>query len=493
MRKGSVSVGDFRPDLVKYWSARNEKTPFEVARGSGYKAWWWAECGHEWQARVDNRCYNNAGCPFCTVRGWKKILPGKNDLETLYPEMARQWHPTLNGDLLPSEVLPGVKKHVWWLCLECGREWRASLNTRTARGTGCPSCRGRKRGVENAGTQHCKTVVEEWHPDNPLTLKDYSVSSNFKALWRCGNGHEWRATINDRNGKLTGCKSCGFGGTSAAEQEVVTFVQTTGVQVRSHSRRICPAFEYDAVIEDRKIIIEYNGVYWHSERFKPGTDYHLRKTLAANTAGYQLIHVWEDDWVYRRPVVEKMLKRKLGVSEEPRLNARSLTFREVSSAESSKFLEESHIQGASGGSWRGGLFAGEELVALMVMKRRSEGVYELVRFATSAIVRGGHSKLLKRAIEDLSPREVVTFSDNCVSGGELYARAGFERVKELAPDYMYRVGQRREHKFNYRKARFERDPNLKYEEGLTERELADLNGLDRVYDAGKVKWLLTCK
>ena len=48
----------------------------------------------------------------------------------------------------------------------------------------------------------------------------------------------------------------------------------------------------------------------------------------------------------------------------------------------------------------------------------------------------------------------------------------------------------REHKFNYRKARFKSNPELRYEEGLTETQLARINGLERVYDSGKTRWLL---
>ena len=63
--------------------------------------------------------------------------------------------------------------------------------------------------------------------------------------------------------------------------------------------------------------------------------------------------------------------------------------------------------------------------------------------------------------------------------------------KELAPDYMYIVNGERKHKFGYRLKRFQSDPELKYVVGLTERELAALNGLERVWDAGKTRYRKT--
>lgn len=85
---------------------------------------------------------------------------------------------------------------------------------------------------------------------------------------------------------------------------------------------------------------------------------------------------------------------------------------------------------------------------------------------------------------------VYTFSDHCVSDGGLYEQNGFVVDKVLPPDYMYVVGNRREHKFRYRLKRFREDPNLVYQDGISERELAKLNGLRRVWDAGKTRWLL---
>lgn len=476
------------PNLADEWGPGNELKPEQVSSGSHLRVTWMCFRGHTWEAVIANRGQLGSKCPGCDG---KFLTPGETDLLSQYPGVAAEWHPTRNGGKNPLGVHCRSVKKAWWLG-SCQHEWFASIRGRTARGYGCPFCTGRKvlTGFNDLATVR-PDLVAEWSDSNSSSPEDFTFKSKTSVEWVCSKGHKWHTQIYNRTAKNgTECRRCGFVGTSRGEIELVEFLRDLGEQARQHLRSIAPGYEFDAVIENKRLVIEFNGLYWHSSKHKPGADYHLRKTRAANTAGYQLIHVWEDEWLYRRPVVEKMLKRKLGVSDEPRLNARSLTFREVTSAESSKFLEESHIQGTSGGSWRGGLFAGEELVALMVMKRRSEGVYELVRFATSAIVRGGHSKLLKRAIRDLNPQEVVTFSDNCVSGGDLYAQAGFERVKELSPDYMYRVGTRREHKFNYRKARFKKDPNLKYEEGLTERELADLNGLDRVYDAGKVKWVL---
>ena len=490
MSRYGKNIAEAKPHLAEEWSDKNEQPIESYTPGSTKKVRWECRLGHEWVAPIDNRVYGGSGCPACTPAGARVLVAGYNDLATTHPEMSKEWHPTLNAGGAET-ASKGSRKRVWWLCQTCGHEWDAVIKSRVSRNSGCGRCAARKaKRSENNVLPDGHPLFSEWSDRNTLNLSDYTSNSNHRAWWKCDKGHEFRASIGDRVNRETRCKSCGFGGTSAREMEVTSTLRSWGITVREHHRQIDPAYEYDITVPEQGIAVEFNGLYWHSERVK-GADYHLRKTFAANKAGWQLIHVWEDEWVYRRSVVEKMLRRKLQVSDEPRLNARSLTYRQVSSGEASLFLEENHIQGSSGGSWRGGLFKGDELVALMLMKRRSEGKYELTRFATSAIVRGGHSKLLKRFIGEVNPEQIITFADRGVSDGGLYEKAGFVKDGELAPDYMYRVGQKREHKFNYRKARFKKDPNLKYEEGLTEKQLADLNGLDRIYDAGKVRWVWT--
>lgn len=86
------------------------------------------------------RTSRNTGCPYCTNR---KVLPGFNDLKTVEPLVAAQWHPTKNAPREPDQVLPGSNKKVWWRCTD-GHEWKAVVYSRTgAKKCGCPVCAGR--------------------------------------------------------------------------------------------------------------------------------------------------------------------------------------------------------------------------------------------------------------------------------------------------------------------------------------------------------------
>ena len=111
------SLADFchrehREDLLTEWdSERNlPLTPETVSRGSKRRVFWRCANGHSWQAAVHTRSGSGTGCPYCSGR---LPVPGETDLATRYPDLAAEWHPTKNGDLTPSDVLPGSHRLVW--------------------------------------------------------------------------------------------------------------------------------------------------------------------------------------------------------------------------------------------------------------------------------------------------------------------------------------------------------------------------------------------
>jgi hypothetical protein len=133
----SNSLGTVRSDLASQWhpEKNGDLTPFDVLPSSNRKIWWLGDCGHEWDAKLNNR-YNGKGCPICANQ---KIVR-ENSLGTVNPGLAEQWHPTKNLPLTPFDVAPAGNDRVWWKCPKGDdHEWEATVNHR-AKGTGCPLC-----------------------------------------------------------------------------------------------------------------------------------------------------------------------------------------------------------------------------------------------------------------------------------------------------------------------------------------------------------------
>lgn len=129
------------PEVARQWdSAMNrDLQPTEVTAGSNKSIWWRCEKGHQWRAAPATRS-RGVGCPYC---GGFFVISGENDLETLNPVLAAQWHPTKNDGLTPRAVKVKSNKRVWWVCEE-GHEWRVSISDRSQYETGCPFCSHRQ-------------------------------------------------------------------------------------------------------------------------------------------------------------------------------------------------------------------------------------------------------------------------------------------------------------------------------------------------------------
>lgn len=493
----SNKLNDTHPDLAKEWhpTKNGETTPDKVSSGSHKKAWWLGSCGHEWEGIIRNRANKKAGCHYCAS---KKVLIGFNDLTTVNPKIAKEWHPTKNSTK-PTDYTFKSNKKVWWKC-DKGHEWEAPISYRTGKkGGSCLYCLNQKiiEGFNDLETIN-SVLAAEWNADKngELTPLKVSAGSNKKVWWKCDKGHEWEANIYDRHGKNSGCPTCITGyKVSKPEKELVKLVKTIipNAELKINTKSVIKPYELDIYIPEKKIAIEYNGLYWHSEELGKDKNYHYNKWLACKDKGVQLIQIWEDDWNRNPELIKNMLSHKLGVSQQEKIYARNTIAKSLTRKQADDFLNETHIQGTVNSRLRYGLFKGEELIAVMLLKTESNTkgkTLNLIRYATSKSVIGGFTKLLNHVIkENPEVTSIVTFSDNTISDGGLYINNDFVEDGIVKPDYMYIVGGTRIHKFNYRLKRFKKDPDLKWIEGYTEARLARLNGIKRIWDAGKVKYI----
>ncbi|MCQ2428340.1 MAG: hypothetical protein MJ137_08100 [Clostridia bacterium] len=136
------SIENRAPNLCNEWDweANGELSPSMISFGSSKKIHWICKKGHKWEASVYSRVKGN-GCPVCANR---LIVAGENDLLSRFPEIASEWHPWRNGNMLPDSVGSGAHKKVWWLCKN-GHEWQAVIKSRTGKDKcNCPVCAGKK-------------------------------------------------------------------------------------------------------------------------------------------------------------------------------------------------------------------------------------------------------------------------------------------------------------------------------------------------------------
>ena len=208
--EGANDLASRFPELAKEWhpTKNGALTPRDVAPGTKRQVWWRCEKGHTWRCSVQSRTLEGTGCPVCAGR---VILPGENDLASRFPEIAKEWHPTKNAPLLPSQVAPSSKRRVWWRC-PVGHEYAAEIGMRTIRNSGCPYCAGKKvlAGFNDLATTQPQ-IAAQWHAalNGALTPQMVTAGSHKKIWWKCAEGHIWKAAVYARAGKQRrGCPVC---------------------------------------------------------------------------------------------------------------------------------------------------------------------------------------------------------------------------------------------------------------------------------------------
>jgi DNA-directed RNA polymerase subunit RPC12/RpoP len=201
------------PELASKWHPTKNGSihPENIIPTYTGKVWWKCPKGedHEWQRSPTSIIRNiqdsydvsslNA-CPYCTG----SVLGKANSIVELYPEIAKQWHPTRNGRLNPYDFTHKSTKKIWWKCDKGDdHEWETSIYQR-ALGSGCLVCSGHLRAKSTSLGNLFPQLAKQWHPikNGDLTPFDIAPGSSTKVWWKCteGEDHEWESSPNGRRG-----------------------------------------------------------------------------------------------------------------------------------------------------------------------------------------------------------------------------------------------------------------------------------------------------
>lgn len=294
--------------LLSWWDYdKNNELPDQFFKSSHKKVWWKCSDGHTFLKSI-NEMSANAVCGYCTNR---LVLSGYNDLATLSPEFLQFWDFDKNA-FSPSSIFSNSHKKFWARCSH-DHSWLTSPDKMSA-GYRCPYCSGNSVLI---GFNDLATTKPEflslWNLEkNTLSPTEVTSGSKKKVWWKCSKEHEWIASIYDVTSQKSNCPYCAKN-ISKFETEVNTFICSLGLSTRTNDRHIIAPKEIDIVVETKKIGIECNGIYWHSDEVikksknMPAKDYHELKQRLAKNAGYNLFFVWEDDWNQHKNDVKKEL------------------------------------------------------------------------------------------------------------------------------------------------------------------------------------------
>lgn len=289
----------------------------------------------------------------------------------------------------------------------------------------------------------------------------------------------------------TNCNPVGHSSRSGIEKEVCCFLDDINVNYKTNEKLKNKKFEIDILIPDHNLGIEINGLYWHNELHKTD-DYHLRKTISCGEEKITLIHIFEDEWLYKKEIVKSILMNKLGLTPKT-IYGRKCEIKEINSKVSKQFLENNHIQGDVNSKVNIGLFYDNNLVSLMTFSKGrvimggKSNEWELNRFCNliNTKVVGSSSKLLKYFISKYKPEKIVSYSDIRIFDGNMYKTLGFDNISQSRPNYWYVMNDMRYHRFRYRKSILVKEG---FDKNKTEKQIMFDRGIYRIYDCGNIRW-----
>lgn len=239
--------------------------------------------------------------------------------------------------------------------------------------------------------------------------------------------------------------------------------------------------EIDVYLPELKIGFEFNGLYWHSDKYKE-RNYHLDKLNYFREKNIRIINIWEDNWDINRDILKSQIKNLLGLSDI-KIFARKCVIKEVGDKKLVKnFLNKNHIQGYVNSFIKLGLYYNDELVSIMNFdhfegrKKMCDDEWNLNRFCNkiNTNVVGGASKLFRYFIKNWISNRIISYADRDWSVGNLYYKLDFKLVNTSRPDYKYILKGKRINKSRFRNSK----------EGILESKL----DLLKIWDCGKLKF-----
>lgn len=316
-------------------------------------------------------------------------------------------------------------------------------------------------------------------------IDDYRNMHRQDLLFKCTTcEHEFEKTLDymERNPK---CTKCGLKDTdgiprfvSRGQLEVYDFVKMLTPTVFLSDRTMISPLEIDVLVPGR-LAIEFDGLWWHSDRFKP-TGYATQKMKACKDAGLHLFSIFEDEWVHKQEIIKSMIKHRLGCASQS-IGARKCKIVELSTQDRRKFMNDNHLDGDVNSTIAWGLEFDGKMVAALSLRRpfhkTNADFYEVARFclAHDVNIQGALSRLSRHALRwSLSQGKVglLTYVDERIGHANGYIKAGFKVKHETQPRFYWTDFCNRFDRFSVR-------ANSK--EGITEAMAAQEKGVTKIW------------
>jgi len=439
---------------------------------------WMTPCAH---------IYSKQGCPKC-----KGIGLDNEEWIKKFKEV--------HGDKYDYSKVQytNSKTKVCIICPEHGEFWQTPYK-HYHKHQGCPKCGNISKGkLHRLTTEEFIEKSKKIHGDK----YDYREVNYEKAKTKvsiiCPEHGRFFITPNDHLSGH-GCPKCGVI-ESRGENEIYGFL--CGLigkdNVIKHDRDVLgDGREIDIYLPQYKVGIEFDGLYWHSERKNKMKNYHLSKTVLCEENGIGLIHIFEDEYLQHKDILFNIFKRQFKKEDCFLVNNEGCSFKEIDRGTANIFLKENSLKEKYNAGKYIGCFYNNVLVSVMCFYKSSkEGEWIMSYVENNNYVCQDNKGLLNFFVKKYNPQKIITFVDRRFSHftQKTVENLGFVLKKEMEPEYTYVINDKpteRINKYFFRKKSVKRKYNLPY--NLTEKETREKLDLSKIWDCGKYRYEMCFK
>lgn len=482
-------------------SARYPQVDFSKSEYRGAHALVTAECRIHGSVTRKASKWALSGCPQC---GRERSAAAPRSTEAFKKYNARHsveaeqkfWgFAERNSDRFDfsQSVFRGVGVPVVVICRKHGPF--APIPNNLIRGHGCLECGKDAIGLANVLSEgEVLRRFRNTHRDKYDYSKVSYLKSNVDVEIVCKeHGSFFQNVHNHAAG--AGCPMCG-GTASYGEYALRLWVESLGETVVVGDRTVIAPKEIDIWLPERKLGIEYHGLYWHTE--DRVADIHRWKWEKAAAAGVRLLQIFEDEWMSNPEVVKSRVLALLGMAST--VGARKCLVVDIAHNEARGFLEMHHTQRAGPPAQvylalkhQGAVVAVASFGKRKVASMSSGGDWEVLRYASKGVVVGGFGKLFSEFVKRTELARVISYCDLRYGDGRMYKAVGFSLECVTEPDYWWvpRGADYRVSRYQTQKHKLKSHAVLGefYSEDATENEICSAAGWKKIFGVGSQKWI----
>ena len=421
------------------------------------------------------------GCPLCS-----------NNKKSNTDEFIRKAI-EVHGDRYnySKTIYNGANNNVKIICPEHGEfEQVAYIHLKGAK---CSICMGKN---QKTTEQFINESNNKYNSRFDYSKTNY-IKAHDKVIIICPKHGEFEQTPDCHLRTNNGCPMCAAEITvSSIEKEIIYFLKDDlNIQnIKRNKRNIITPKELDIFLPEYNVAIEFDGLYYHSELFQKDKKYHLNKTELCQEKNIRLVHIFEDEWNYKKEIVKSRLINILDKTID-KIYARKTIIKEIDVYQAKEFFNKNHLQGYTNSKYKIGLFYDGKLVSCMLFNNPRVGIgtnydgYELTRFASvlNINVVGGANKILKYFENTYKPKLIKSYADRRWGLGKIYNTLGFSMDCFNEPNYWYIINNKRKHRFGFRKEILKKqgfDTKNK-----TEHQIMLERKIYRIYDCGTITYV----